>query len=332
MILHCHFSKTPKEIKMQRTPFTRSITICWQERPSQAQKTSMDQPSTRTTPAPAAKKPLLTILYWLFTLPEKQLRKGSNACPNHPDLRSHRQTQSNTTPLQFKSTFSTHQQFFYQRLKRHCLMMPLTVACCRSHSLDFNGFGVLYELHQKSIYIPRGLKTSRHPFSDLKHSLVEIGYHKHQPVVVFKSFGIFWLIRSFGQIKPIFVLMAGRGSKFETKTLRVSPKHPQVLDPKITYIWEVLSPENAADFWLTHLPVQDYLTSHFSGQPMITTPSPPCLHHFPCSRTCDQSLRCMECLRCKVNPHSGQDHRSAGSLKFRPMKIDHVHWIQADFT
>lgn len=148
MILHCHFSKTPKEIKMQRTPFTRSITICWQERPSQAQKTSMDQPSTRTTPAPAAKKPLLTILYWLFTLPEKQLRKGSNACPNHPDLRSHRQTHQ----TQFKSTFSTHQQFFYQRLKRHCLMMPLTVACCRSHSLAFNGFGVLYELHQKSIH------------------------------------------------------------------------------------------------------------------------------------------------------------------------------------
>lgn len=107
MILHCHFSKTPEEIKMQKTPLTRSITICWQERPSQAPKTSMGQLSTRTTAAPAAKKPLLTILYWLFTLPEKQLRKGSNACPNHPDLRSHRQTQSNTTPLQFKSTFST---------------------------------------------------------------------------------------------------------------------------------------------------------------------------------------------------------------------------------
>ena len=69
--------------------------------------------------------------------------------------------------------------------------------------------------------------------------------------------------------------MALGGSKFETKTLSFSPKHPQVLDPKITYIWEVLSPENAADFWLTHLPVQDYLTYHFSGQPMITTPSPP---------------------------------------------------------
>lgn len=51
----------------------------------------MGQPSTRTTPAPTAEEPLRTILYWLFTLPENQLRKGSNACPNHPDLRSHGQ-------------------------------------------------------------------------------------------------------------------------------------------------------------------------------------------------------------------------------------------------
>lgn len=189
MILHCHFSKTPKEIKMQRTPLTRSITICWQKRPSQAQKMSMGQPSTRTAPAPAAKKPLLTILYWLFTLPEKQLRKGSNACPNHPDLRSHRQThqtQHHCSSNQHSPHTNSSSISVWRDIASWCHLQLLVVDLIHWISMASE----LYMNCIKKVYIRRGLKTSRHPFSDFKHSLVGIGYHKHQPVVVFKSFGI----------------------------------------------------------------------------------------------------------------------------------------------
>lgn len=181
-------------------------------------------------------------------------------------------------------------------------MMPLTVACCRSHSLDFNGFRVhplrlLYMNCIKKVYIHRGLKTSRHPFSDLKHSLVGIGYHKHQPVVVFKSFGI-----GDPNLKQKHWAFALNILKYETPRLHISEK-----------FW-VLKMQQSSDWHIFQYKIN--LTYHFSGQPMITTPSPPCLHHFRCSRTCDQSLRCMECLRWKVILHSGQDHRSTGSRKF----------------